>query len=374
MNKIDMEEFESVVLPTLSPASSLEAKIMALDIAHVCSTSSIGRQKVSTIDALKNLGALCKDEDLAVSKKSMAILANLFEDAEIVKKFLGTAEYSDFGTRALVHILDPDFDLADTLCMMLSNLTRFDDSAEIVARGILDGHLSMAEIVKAITHLNYNKKGAHLNHLALVVCNLTQVAQVRSCLLDEKTKLITKVMPFLSFKKSVIRRRGCAGILKNCCFESGKHEWLLGEEVDLLPALLLPLAGPEEFDEEDNESLPIDLQYLPPDKTRESEADIRKMLVEAVFRLCATKSGRLFVKKNNTYIIMRELHKWETDPANDVAIQNLIDILIGDEPEEGLEDLHKIEIPDHLKEKFHKEDDDDMNEINKLRSKMLEKD
>ena len=87
-------------------------------------------------------------------------------------------------------------------------------------------------------------------------------------------------------------------------------------------------------------------------------------------QLCATKPGRLFVKKKNTYIIIRELHKWETDPANDLAIQNLVDILIGDEPEEGLEDLNKIEIPEHLKEKFHKEDDQDQIDIDKAREKL----
>lgn len=31
----------------------------------------------------------------------------------------------------------------------------------------------------------------------------------------------------------------------------GHHEWLLGPEVDILPFLLLPLAGPEEFSEEE---------------------------------------------------------------------------------------------------------------------------
>jgi len=57
---------------------------------------------------------------------------------------------------------------------------------------------------------------------------------------------------------------------------------LLGETVDLLPKLLLPLAGPEEFDEEDNDKLPIDLQYLGEDKVRERDPDIRKMLIEAL--------------------------------------------------------------------------------------------
>ncbi len=56
----------------------------------------------------------------------------------------------------------------------------------------------------------------------------------------------------------------------------------MSDAVDLLPKLLLPLAGPEEFDEEDNDKLPIDLQYLGEDKTREQDPDIRKMLLEAL--------------------------------------------------------------------------------------------
>lgn len=60
------------------------------------------------------------------------------------------------------------------------------------------------------------------------------------------------------------------------------HQWLLSEEVDILPSLLLPLAGPEEVSEEEMEKLPVDLQYLPNDKTREEDPDIRKMLLEAL--------------------------------------------------------------------------------------------
>ena len=37
------------------------------------------------------------------------------------------------------------------------------------------------------------------------------------------------------------------------CFSPGHHEWLLGPEVDILPFLLLPLAGPEDFSEEEME-------------------------------------------------------------------------------------------------------------------------
>ncbi len=59
----------------------------------------------------------------------------------------------------------------------------------------------------------------------------------------------------------------------------------MSEEVDILPALLLPLAGPEQFDEEDMDQLPMDLQYLPEDKTREPDPDIRTMLLEALLKV-----------------------------------------------------------------------------------------
>jgi hypothetical protein len=60
------------------------------------------------------------------------------------------------------------------------------------------------------------------------------------------------------------------------------HEVLLGSDIDLLSRLLLPLAGPEELDDEEMNSLPDDLQYLPPDKERESDPDLRTMLLETL--------------------------------------------------------------------------------------------
>lgn len=41
---------------------------------------------------------------------------------------------------------------------------------------------------------------------------------------------------------------------------------------------------------------------------------------------------------------------------------NLIDILIGDEPEPGMDNLHQVKIPEHLEEKFRKEDQEDEKE------------
>lgn len=57
---------------------------------------------------------------------------------------------------------------------------------------------------------------------------------------------------------------------------------MFSPEIDILSRLLLPLAGPEELDADEMDKLPDDLQYLPPDKQREDDADIRTMLIEAL--------------------------------------------------------------------------------------------
>lgn len=64
-----------------------------------------------------------------------------------------------------------------------------------------------------------------------------------------------------------------------------RHQWLIGPQVDVVPRLLLPLAGPDTFTLEENESLPVDLQFLPDDKTREQDAAIRLLLLEALMQV-----------------------------------------------------------------------------------------
>lgn len=52
-----------------------------------------------------------------------------------------------------------------------------------------------------------------------------------------------------------------SGLLKNICFDSNRHSWLLmNEDVDVLSYILLPLAGPEEYTAEENDMFPTDLQ------------------------------------------------------------------------------------------------------------------
>jgi hypothetical protein len=67
---------------------------------------------------------------------------------------------------------------------------------------------------------------------------------------------------------------------KNLLPEMGMRSWLLSDAVNVVPALVLPLAGGEDHKDEDVDMFPNELQYLPSDKQREPLERIRRMLVE----------------------------------------------------------------------------------------------
>lgn len=93
---------------------------------------------------------------------------------------------------------------------------------------------------------------------------------------------------------------------------------------------------------------------------RESDPDIRKMLIDSLAQLCATRKAREYLRSNGTYEILRELHKWENSDAGDklclIACENVIDIIIRTEDEIGEENLKALDIPKELIEKFNKMD------------------
>ena len=147
--------------------------------------------------------------------------------------------------------------------------------------------------------------------------------------------------------------------VRNCCFDTDHHDWLISDKVDIVPRLVLPLAGPasESITDEEMESLPVDLQYLDEDKRIEPDVDIRIMLLESLTQLCATKSARNDLRDMNIYVILRELHKTEKDRSCLLAVENLVDILIKREDEINVENYKNLEVPENLLPKFKEMDE-----------------
>ncbi|XP_063155866.1 protein HGH1 homolog [Candoia aspera] len=254
--------------------------------------------------------------------------------------------------------LDPAFPLAGPACALLANCSREEDACRDLFAELRRGGAGLLPLVEALCARD-PRPGAPGQHLGPLLANLSQLPEARAALLDRSRCVVQRLLPFTQDAGSTLRRRGVVGTLRNCCFDYRHHEWLLSDEVDLLPFLLLPLAGPEEFPEDQMERLPLDLQYLPPEKQREPEADIRKMLLETLLLLTATKPGRLLVREKGAYVILRELHKWEADHGVHAACEKLIQVLIGDEPEAGMENLLEVKVPAEVEQQLQRLDQEE---------------
>ena len=147
---------------------------------------------------------------------------------------------------------------------------------------------------------------------------------------------ITKLTVFTEHR-SHIRRKGVASTIKNVAFEIASHQMLLDDlEVNLLPYVLLPLAGSEEYSEEESAAMPPDLQLLPPDKARDPDNDVLVTHLETLLLLTATRDGRDLLREKKVYPIVRETHLHVDDEGVREACDRLVQVLLRDEEEEAM--------------------------------------
>ncbi|NWH41973.1 HGH1 protein, partial [Chloropsis hardwickii] len=69
-------------------------------------------------------------------------------------------------------------------------------------------------------------------------------------------------------------------------------------------------------------------------------------------QLTATKPGRLHLRSRGWGGVLRELHAWEKDPEVLSAWGGLIQVLIGDEPGGGMENLLEVTIPPEVERRL----------------------
>lgn len=357
------------LLSFLSPQTRPDVKGQATEYFLGISANSDGcRFLRSKPDLLTALFALTSDPSIAIVKDCYHIFINLSADETLHQVLVSDVNVLPV---LLKNLQDPEFPFSDQICTILSNLSRHEKTCKTVFK-VLQEDLGLAQLVEIFCTEGYNKK-AKLHYLGPLLSNLTQLPEARNYILDKDRCVVQRLLPFTQFKTSVVRRGGVIGTLRNCCFDHTHHEWLLSDAVDILPFLLLPLAGPEELTDEENEGLPVDLQYLPEDKKREEDPDIRKMLLETLFLLTATKPGRTMLKEKNVYFIIRELHRWEKDVYVGAACERLVQILIGDEPEQGMENLMEVKIPEDVEEKLKEADIKEREELERRRQEEEEK-
>ncbi|XP_068598727.1 protein HGH1 homolog [Brachionichthys hirsutus] len=354
------------LLSFLAPATHPRVKGQSTEYLLGLSGSRDGRGFLrSRPDLLAALFALTCDPSTAIVKDCYCTFINLSADETLHQVLVADVNVLP---ELLKNLLDPEYLFSDQICTVLSNLSRHEKTCKTVLKVLQDGP-GLGQLVEVFCNCAYNKK-ATLHYLGPLLSNLTQLPEARRYVLDKDRCVVQRLLPFIEYQPSHIRRGGVVGTLRNCCFDHAHHEWLLGDAVDVLPFLLMPLAGPEELTEEENDGLPVDLQYLPEDKTREDDPDIRKMLLETLLLLTATKPGRLTLKSRSVYPIVREFHSWETDVHVRAACEKLVQVLIGDEPEPQMENLMELEIPRDVEEKLKEADVKEKQELEREEMEM----
>lgn len=200
---------------------------------------------------------LTDEKVAAIRRDAFLVLVNVSATDEGAINILNAEE--KLVQKSVDEILNENSTLADPCAMFLSNLSRPKANVEQVLDVLSSMEHSIDRLLTAFTRKQFNQKEMNLDYIGPVFSNLTQSPRGREIVCDPEKHMLIRILPFTHHEK-LIRRGGATGILKNICFDSPRHDWLLSEEVNVLPFILLPLAGPEEYSEEDNDKFPIELQ------------------------------------------------------------------------------------------------------------------
>ncbi|KAI3402726.1 HGH1 [Candida oxycetoniae] len=273
-------------------------------------------------EAIKDLKKLSSSNSRTLVTQSVTILANLCEDTTMRNLIVEDLDYlKDLSTR-IVRLKNSN---ADLMCILLNNLAKND-----LINKILDFEFEPSEEEKQVFSstkiidclMDCFVKGhdrklnpyANYDYLAYFFADLSRFQQGRSYFVTEQTfdqvVPISKLLVFTEKYDDKIRREGVASTIKNSLFDTNAHMKLLTDpKINILPFILLPLAGPEDIDEDEMFDLPEELQLLPSDKQREPLSGIQCIHLESLLLLCTTKPAREYLREKQVYSIIRELHK-----------------------------------------------------------------
>ena len=227
--------------------------------------------------------------------------------------------------------------------MLLANLAKWDESKDILTverpapKELNSNHRAIDQLLDLFVKGadgTYNKE-ADYDYLAYLFADLAKHEEGRRYFLTKQeydgVVPLTKLTVFTEHK-SEVRRKGVASTIKNVAFEIDAHpSFLSPDEINILPYLLLPITGNEEYDEEDTLDMLPDLQLLPPDKRRDPDPTIIQTHVETLMLLTTTREGRDTLRAIKLYPIIRETHLNVENEDVREACERLVQVLMRDE-------------------------------------------
>jgi hypothetical protein len=223
----------------LRPDTRLDVKTLALH--HVLSMTGNFESRKLLIQHPRAVShviilAFKKDEQKSIIKDAFFTLINLSAD-EIDAGVL-LQKNPVLARLVLDYILDENSKFADTACAILSNLSRGRRNSELIFNNYFEqsaandsnnntaqekapskSSINLEKLLQVFCTEKFNKTN-NLDYLAPFICNLTQLESVRSTILNDSL-LMMRLLPFTTYQRSVIRRGGIMGCIKNLSFNYG---------------------------------------------------------------------------------------------------------------------------------------------------------
>lgn len=306
-------ELEELIGFLSSPSPPV--KKLAVDIVRDYTGSEDGLESLGKYSnvVLPSLSCLL-GENKVVSEPAAQALVNLSQKPELAVKMV---EMHMVKT-SMETLCKQDCEITTLLIMLLVNLTQLDagiDSLLQSADEKMHG-LYVMKLVRSFCSSSDGGEGDPFEHVASVLVNISKKEQGRKLLLEPKRGPLIKQIVQQFHSKSLLRKKGVAGTIRNCCFEAESHvQNLLLISEFLWPALLLPVAGNKVYSKEDTRKMPQELaSALSIEREPVTDPEIRVQALEAVYLLILQEAGRRAFWSVNGPRILQVGYQDEEDP------------------------------------------------------------
>ncbi|PWY64529.1 DNA-binding protein HGH1 [Aspergillus heteromorphus CBS 117.55] len=280
-----------------------------------------------------------------IAKNAITMLVNLSADEEVLANLAEDDAFLETLLVKLTNVKEPN---ADDVSMLFANLAKSDKMKKLLTlkRKTPEAVSNSANAIDQLMDCFVKgaegvlNKNANFDYLSYLFADLSKSEEGRSYFTSRQdyddVLPVTKLTVFTEHG-SAIRRKGVASTIKNVAFDIPFHPKLLSEEeANILPYILLPIMGPEEFAEEDSMTMLPDLQLLPPDKQRDSDTSIIVTHLETLLLLTTTREGRDKLRDVKLYPIVRECHLHVEDEEVRESCDRLVQVLMRDEEGEDI--------------------------------------
>ena len=165
---------------------------------------------------------LTEDESHAIANDSYLALVNLAANSRLARELV----LLHVTPKLLTLLLDPK--CTDHVSMILSNLTRSNEGSKAVLE-VLQSDNSNVQLHQLVGLFCTNRT-TKFHYMATVFSNISQLPSGRRLFLNPQQCILQRLLPFMSYQDSLVRRGGIVGLVRNLCFETGsvaKQNWVV---------------------------------------------------------------------------------------------------------------------------------------------------